>query len=715
MTAYTDFHYSPTGSGVISGAQVLEQTEQGINGLGHYVQDNVSGAIDTANQALTTAQSADSNATTALNLANSFNAQIIAANQTAGNALTTAQSAQNTANSASSLASTANNNAATALNTANSASSGVTSLTSSVNALGNRMTAAENAINTNAGNITNLQNALNTTNGNVTAAQNAANAAQATATSAQSTATLTRNQAYVLRYTGTTITGGGTIAYADIDNTDNIKAGDKIIDVTGAIYAIVSVDTANQTVTAGASPVINLFCDAENLIPAANDTYDLGSSSYQWNNLYAKNYFYNGTAWGLDKANEWTGTNTFVATSESTAVKHTTYKGAILFKTNGVSNFKNYNTFLKWDINGFDNSFGLYRSVGILGDTTAGATDEDIDTSFSLWKAHIRSKSLDLVNAVKATNDGTENSIKPITDNATDLGTSTNKWKSVWFNNMQDIATDTVEWHNSHYRGINLISDGHFADMAALLTAIRAQDWSDIYIGDYVELTFTYEGASRTVKFYVGEIDKFYKVGNASLETHHLVMVTGDLGINQVMNDSNTTAGGYVGSKAHTVTLPALYAILNPLFNNAILTHREHLSNTVLSAQTVSLSLDDGNGAVTYSCNNFPVYSSGDPNTPGCVTAGNWYDCNLVLMSEIEMFGSNRFASSGIDDIMCPEGQIAAFKYNRNLQTLNRTINTWLRNVNSASRFCFCNDSGLSIRYDAAFTYIRLRPRFLIG
>lgn len=593
MTAYTDFHYSPTGSGVISGSQVLEQTEQGINGLGQYVQDNVSGAINTANQALTTAQSADSNATTALNLANSFNAQIIAANQTAGNALTTAQSAQSTANAASSLASTANNNAATALNTANAASSAVTTLTGTVNSLGNRMTAAENAINANAGNITNLQNALNTTNGNVTAAQNAANAAQATATSAQSTATLARNQAYVLRYTGTTITGGGTIAYADIDNTDNIKAGDKIIDISGAIYAIASVDTVNQTVTVGASSVINLFCDAENLIPAANDAYDLGSASKQWLNTYSKGYYYNGVAWGLDKANVWTANNQFAK--------------------------------------------------------------------------------------------------------------------------INTIETNTVEWHNSHYRGINLISDGHFADMAALLTAIRAQDWSDIYIGDYVELTFTYEGASRTVKFYVGEIDKFYKVGNASLETHHLVMVTGDLGINQVMNNSNTTAGGYVGSKAHTVTLPALYAILNPLFNNAILTHREHLSNTVLSAQTVSLSLDDGNGAVTYSCDNFPVYSSGDPNTPGCVTAGSWYDCNLVLMSEIEMFGSNRFSSSGIDDIICPEGQIAAFKYNRNLQTLNRTINTWLRNVNSASRFCHCYYYGYSYRYGASNTTIRLRPRFLIG
>ena len=593
MTAYTDFHYSPTGSGVISGAQVLEQTEQGINGLGQYVQDNVSGAIDTANEALTTARSADSNATAAINLANSFNAQIIAANQTAGNALTTAQGAQNTANAASSLATTANNNATTALNTANSASAGVTALTGTVNSLGNRMTAAENDISTNAGNITTLQNGLATTNANVTAAANAASAAQATATSAQSTATLARNQAYVLRYTGTTITGGGTIAYADIDNTDNIKAGDKIIDATGAVYAIASVDAANQTVTVGASPVINLFCDAENLIPAANDAYDLGSASKQWLNTYSKGYYYNGVAWGLDKANIWSANNQFAK--------------------------------------------------------------------------------------------------------------------------INTIETNTVEWHNSHYRGINLISTGHFADMAALLTAIRAQDWSDIYIGDYVELTFTYEGASRTVKFYVGEIDKFYKVGDASLETHHLVMVTGDLGINQVMNDTNTTAGGYVGSKAHTVTLPALYAILNPLFNNAILTHREYLSNTVLSAQTVSLSLDDGNGAVTYSCNNFPVYSSGDPNTPGCVTAGNWYDCNLVLMSEIEMFGSNRFSSSGIDDVMCPEGQIAAFKYNRNLQTLNRTINTWLRNVNSASRFCSCLNLGNSFRRDASNSKLRLRPRFLIG
>ena len=699
MTAYTDFHYSPTGSGVISGAQVLEQTEQGINGLGQYVQDNVSGAIDTANQALTVAQTANSNATLALNTANSFAAQIAAANNTAGNALTTAQSAQNTANSASSLATTANNNANTALNTANSASAGVTTLTGTVNSLGNRMTAAENAINANAGNITNLQNALNTTNGNVTAAQNAANAAQATATSAQSTATLARNQAYVLRYTGTTITGGGTIAYADIDNTDNIKAGDKIIDVTGNIYRIASVDLVNETVTVDASDIIHLATDSDVVHKTGNET--IGGAKY-W--TYASRY--------LKPSDHVQATAFNVRTDPSE-------------KTGG-------DVFRVWD--GTNDNLSDYLGGASFYQNTDGSTQLQFNCFGYPASGNAKQNRI----TFRAYRDGTTEFYPEINGNIS-FGKSDKRWKSVYadsyyygttawgldkantwsannqFAKINTIETNTVEWHNSHYRGINLISDGHFADMAALLTAIRAQDWSDIYIGDYVELTFTYEGASRTVKFYVGEIDKFYKVGNTSLETHHLVMVTGDLGINQVMNDSNTTAGGYVGSKAHTVTLPALYAILNPLFNNAILTHREHLSNTVLSAQTVSLSLDDGNGAVTYSCNNFPVYSSGDPNTPGCVTAGNWYDCNLVLMSEIEMFGSNRFASSGIDDIMCPEGQIAAFKYNRNLQTLNRTINTWLRNVNSASRFCDCISFGVSNRSGATNTFLRLRPRFLIG
>lgn len=452
MTAYTDFHYSPTGSGVISGAQVLEQTEQGINGLGQYVQDNVSGAIDTANEALTTARNADSNATAALNLANSFNAQIIAANQTAGNALTTAQSAQNTANAASSLATTANNNAATALNTANAASSAVTTLTGTVNSLGNRMTAAENAINANAGNITTLQNNLATTNANVTAAANAASSAQATATSAQSTATLARNQAYVLRYTGTTITGGGTIAYADIDNTDNIKAGDKIIDISGAIYDIASVDTANQTVTVGASPVINLFCDAENLIPAANDAYDLGSASKQWLNTYSKGYYYNGVAWGVDKANVWSAANTY---TYSLGLKQTNLEEGELPASNQTRRFtftdKN-NASLGWLQHRVNTSGDSYLELLVTNKFSNGQLSTQGN---EIINSLVLGLSSDGLRYLKVLGD-----VYPdLPGRVCNLGTSTNKWKtlngvnpgalSLPSDNPSSVNLDPTNWNTT--------------------------------------------------------------------------------------------------------------------------------------------------------------------------------------------------------------------------------------------------------------------------
>ena len=50
---------------------------------------------------------------------------------------------------------------------------------------------------------------------------------------------------------------------------------------------------------------------SQDFIPSSTNIYDLGSSSYQWNNVYSKGYYYNGVAWGLDKRNTWTESNTF--------------------------------------------------------------------------------------------------------------------------------------------------------------------------------------------------------------------------------------------------------------------------------------------------------------------------------------------------------------------------------------------------------------------
>jgi hypothetical protein len=82
---------------------------------------------------------------------------------------------------------------------------------------------------------------------------------------------------------------------------------------------------------AGKAPAVHTHTKSDitdllssNFIPSANNSYDLGSSSYQWNNVYSKNYYYNGVAWGLDKENVWTAEQTI--TNNFFVVKETGYE-----------------------------------------------------------------------------------------------------------------------------------------------------------------------------------------------------------------------------------------------------------------------------------------------------------------------------------------------------------------------------------------------------
>ena len=79
------------------------------------------------------------------------------------------------------------------------------------------------------------------------------------------------SQAYVLRYSSTAITDNSTIAYSTLDNTDNIKVSDKIIDSDGKIFSVVSIDSANETVTVG-SALIDLALNANVMHLSGNET-----------------------------------------------------------------------------------------------------------------------------------------------------------------------------------------------------------------------------------------------------------------------------------------------------------------------------------------------------------------------------------------------------------------------------------------------------------
>ena len=231
-----DFHYTPTGTGVISGKEVLEQTEDAINDLGNTAISGVQEALDKAEQALTNSE----------------------------NAVDDAQTALNTANNAEGVAIQAQNDVSNLSGTVTNIGNRVTTAEGNISNLQGRMTTAE-------GNITNLQGRMTTAETNIGNLQTAVSTAQATANSAQQTATTARQQSYVFRYSGTAVVPNSTIAYSTIDNTDNIKSGDKILDVDGKLFEITAVDTTNQTVTVG-SALIDLALDANVVHKSGDET-----------------------------------------------------------------------------------------------------------------------------------------------------------------------------------------------------------------------------------------------------------------------------------------------------------------------------------------------------------------------------------------------------------------------------------------------------------
>lgn len=87
------------------------------------------------------------------------------------------------------------------------------------------------------------------------------------------------SQSYVLRYASTAVTPSSTIAYSVLNNTDNVKAGDSIIDSAGKVFLIVSVDNVNETVTVGAV-LLTLALDANVMHLSGNESAS-GNKNFQ--------------------------------------------------------------------------------------------------------------------------------------------------------------------------------------------------------------------------------------------------------------------------------------------------------------------------------------------------------------------------------------------------------------------------------------------------
>ena len=79
------------------------------------------------------------------------------------------------------------------------------------------------------------------------------------------------NQTYVFRYSSTALTASSTNSNALLDNADNLKVGDKVIDSSGVLFSITAIDTANSTFTIGTA-LIDLAQDSDVVHKSGDET-----------------------------------------------------------------------------------------------------------------------------------------------------------------------------------------------------------------------------------------------------------------------------------------------------------------------------------------------------------------------------------------------------------------------------------------------------------
>ena len=256
--------------------------------------------------------------------------------------------------------------------------------------------------------------------------------------------------------------------------------------------------------------------------------------------------------------------------------------------------------------------------------------------------------------------------------------------KTITFDNLKKKVNEPVESmvapllfenagaHNAIYRGKSLGSSVTSAQYAA----ISSGKFTDLYIGDY----WTIGG----VNYRIAAFDYYLNCGDTNTTKHHVVLVPDTCLYNHVMNDTNITTGGYVGSKMYKEGLTQAKNTIKAAFSGHVLSHRVYLTNAT---------------------------ANGRP------SAGAWCDSEVDLMCEEMVYGGGIFrpTSDGTNvpsNYRVEKSQLPLFAHEPS-RICNRNT-WWLRDVVTASDFALVGYDGNAGYGNASYSF-GVRPAFCIS
>lgn len=249
--------------------------------------------------------------------------------------------------------------------------------------------------------------------------------------------------------------------------------------------------------------------------------------------------------------------------------------------------------------------------------------------------------------------------------------------------------------HNGIYRGKNLGTFTSTTELETFLSnhEIATGNFTDLYLGDY----FTIQDGTYNANWMIAGFDtEFYKgwLDNPSNPTpyitqHHLTLIPRAPLFNAQMNSTNTTVGGYKGSAMHTSTLPTVVSNLQTVLGTHLLKRYALLSNAVDTTRS----------------NMFGTAG-------GASSSWEWTEVYATLPSEVQIYGSTIWSSSGYDTgEACMK--LPVFNFINHVQ-FSRWDFVWLRGVASSSDFCIASGIGYAHAWGASNS-LGVRPVICIG
>lgn len=248
------------------------------------------------------------------------------------------------------------------------------------------------------------------------------------------------------------------------------------------------------------------------------------------------------------------------------------------------------------------------------------------------------------------------------------------------------MVPDGAPTHNNIFRGQNLgaLNATHIAN-------IQNGSFHDMFIGDY----FSINGSNYVI---AGINTKHSKGDTTPLSNHLLLMpdkfstledgtvMRSDNKTTHYMNDTDTTTGGFAGTKLYQTYMPSIQKKLEADFGSNLLTFREVVSTHV-----------DASGAPDQA---------------------EWRDAKLSIPNEVMVYGTTLNGNNkngswyniGDDDVQLP-----LFRLNPDELTNHRDEPFWLRDIHSASEFAYVHDPGDASWNVASTVWAGVRAFFLIG